>query len=205
MEAVAPRNPIRWLGITGALLSAAVALVTLRYLLPVAPPPDVVAGNAFRHPWLVIHAVSAAVALLIGPWQFSARLRARHPGRHRLMGRLYVAACLVGGLSGFLLALGASTGPVSTVGFGLLAIAWVYSTAMAWRLAVRREFTAHRAWMVRSFALTFAAVTLRLYLPLALVVPVDFVVSYRAISFLCWVPNLLLAQWWLDRQPWHNR
>lgn len=53
--------------------------------------------------------------------------------------------------------------------------------------------------MIRSFALTFAAVTLRLYLPLHLLFQVSFDDAYRAISFLCWVPNLLIAELYLRK------
>jgi hypothetical protein len=50
--------------------------------------------------------------------------------------------------------------------------------------------------MIRSFALTFAAVTLRIYLPLAIIqnqgeFPLD---AYRAIAWLAWVPNLIVAE-----------
>jgi hypothetical protein len=48
--------------------------------------------------------------------------------------------------------------------------------------------------MTRSFALTFAAVTLRIYIPLALAAGVGFADSYPAIAWLCWVPNLVVAQ-----------
>jgi hypothetical protein len=188
---------VRGLGIAATLLCIAVALIAGRYLLSAASVPEVVAANALRLPWLAIHAVSAAIALFIGPWQFMRRLRAHRPRLHRWTGRLYAAACMIGGITGSALALGASTGPVSTAGFGLLAIVWTYSTAMAWRFAMRREFILHRRWMIRSFVLTFAAVTLRLYLPLASALPVPFEDAYRAISFLCWVPNLLLAEIYL--------
>ena len=49
-------------------------------------------------------------------------------------------------------------------------------------------------------ALTLAAVTLRLYLPFAALGPIPFFDAYRAIAFLCWVPNLLLAEVWLKRR-----
>ena len=51
--------------------------------------------------------------------------------------------------------------------------------------------------MIRSFALTFAAVTLRLYLPLVPLLGISFVDGYRAISFLAWVPNLIVAELYL--------
>jgi uncharacterized membrane protein len=189
----------RGLGMLAILLSAGVALVAYRYFLPGAAIPDIVASNGLRLPWLVIHAASAATALLIGPWQFLPEVRARRPLLHRWMGRMYVVACLTGGVTGFMLALGASTGMVSTAGFGLLAVAWICCTLTAWRLARRRDFIAHRRWMIRSFALTFAAVTLRLYLPIAPALPVTFEDAYRAISFLSWVPNLLVAEIHLRR------
>jgi hypothetical protein len=65
---------------------------------------------------------------------------------------------------------------------------------------MQRRFVDHRAWMIRSFALTFAAVTLRLYLPLAAVLSLDFVDAYRAISFLAWVPNLVVVELYLRRR-----
>ena len=187
-------------GILVAVFSAGVALVSYRYLSPDTHIPKVIAGNAFPLSWLMVHAGAAATALLLGPWQFWRSLRARFPRVHRWSGRVYVMACLIAGAAGFVLALGASTGVVTTLGFGVLSIIWIHTTAMAWRLALRRDFVAHRRWMIRSFALTFAAVTLRLYLPASVALQLPFEDSYRAISFLCWVPNLLAVEWFLRRQ-----
>lgn len=188
------------LRVLAGLLCVGVAVASYRYLFPNAVMPALIASNEFRLPWLVVHAASASTALLIGPWQFWRRVRSRRPRLHRWMGRSYVAACLIGGVSGFVLALGASTGPITTAGFGLLSILWIGSTTAAWRMAVRRDFAGHRRWMIRSFAMTFAAVTLRLYLPVAAALPLAFEDGYRAISFLCWVPNLLAAELYLRRE-----
>jgi hypothetical protein len=51
--------------------------------------------------------------------------------------------------------------------------------------------------MIRNYALTFAAVTLRIYLPLMtpFLFHGDFLAAYRTISWLCWVPNLAIAEW----------
>ena len=183
-----------------ALLSIGVALVSFRYLLGVGAVPPVIANNQFLNPWLVVHVAGAATALLIGPMQFSSKLRTRFGPLHRWIGRTYVVSCLIGGLAGLVLALGASTGPISTIGFGSLAILWIITTSFAWRRATQGRFIEHRAWMIRSFALTFAAVTLRLYLPLIFLLQVRFDDAYRAISFLCWVPNLLLAELYLRKK-----
>jgi uncharacterized membrane protein YozB (DUF420 family) len=101
-----------------------------------------------------------------------------------------------------MLAFGATTGPISTAGFGSLAVMWFVCTAQGWIAGRRQRFEEHRAWMIRSYALTLAAVTLRLYLPVVLLSGVDFPFAYRAISFLCWVPNLVLAEVYLRaRRP----
>lgn len=185
----------RWLILAlGAFLSAAVALFSYRYLLPDSPPAPLVVGNPFRVPWLALHAAAAATALLVGPLQFRSQLRARWPKVHRVLGRVYVTGCLVGGATGLVLASGMTTGPIAGVGFGALAVVWFYATAQAWRLAVRRDLAVHREWMIRSFALTFAAVTVRLYLPLSQALPIGIDDAYRAIAFVSWVPNLIAAE-----------
>ena len=189
------RKGIVWT--TGALLSAAVALFSYRYLLQIGVVAPLVADNVQRYPWLNIHVTGAATALLLGPLQFLPRLRARYRAVHRWIGRTYAVSCLVGGAAGLVLAFGTSTGRISTVGFGLLAVSWMITTALAWRCALKRNFVEHRKWMIRSFALTLAAVTLRLYLPVAALLPIPFNDGYRAISFLCWVPNLILAELYL--------
>ncbi|MFZ4607492.1 MAG: DUF2306 domain-containing protein [Caulobacter sp.] len=190
----APRTgwPFR-LMLAGSLL---IALASVRYLFPGAPggAPGIM-DNAFtKYGVLTVHAGFALVALTIGPFQFLKGLRARRPRLHRWMGRTYVLACLVAGAAGLVLALGATTGLVSTAGFGLLAVLWLFTTTKAWTSAMNRRFDEHRRWMIRSFALTFAAVTLRLYLPFAFFSPFGYDDTYRAISFLCWVPNLAFAE-----------
>lgn len=182
-----------------AMLSAIIALVSYRYMAGIGTVPSGIANNGFVAPWLIVHVASAATALLISPTQFLPKLRTSLGGLHRWVGRTYVVACIVGGVSGFVLALGSLAGPVATAGFGLLATLWVITTVMGWRRATQRRFAEHRKWMIRSFALTFAAVTLRLYLSLLLLTPIGFEDGYRAISFLCWVPNLLVAEFWLRR------
>jgi uncharacterized membrane protein len=187
-----------WPLISLAFLSVGVAVFSYRYLIGLGiAPPKVIAANSFKDPWLVIHVAGAATALLLGPAQFFPSLRNGHRQLHRATGRLYVLACTAGSLSGLVLAFGATTGLISTMGFGTLAVAWLGATFLAWRRAVQRRIPEHQAWMIRSFALTFAAVTLRLYLPIAALLPFPFVDSYRAISFLAWVPNLLVAELYL--------
>lgn len=181
------------------VLSLLVGLVSYRYLIPgnLGLAPAILA-NRFTHLGaLTAHAGLAATALVLGPFQFMPGLRGAHPRLHRRIGTAYVFCCLGGGLAGLVLAFGSTTGPISTAGFGLLAVTWLFATARAWRLALARRFVEHERWMIRSFALTLAAVTLRLYLPLSSALPVDPNDAYRAISLLCWVPNLIAAELFL--------
>ncbi len=146
------------------------------------------------------HVFGSAIALSIGPFQFSAGLRMNHAGVHRWLGRLYLGpGILVGGLAGLYMASRAFGGTVARAGFAALAVAWLYSGVRAY-LAIRtRNIASHRRWMIRNFALTFAAVTLRIYLPVSMVAGVDFATAYPIIAWLCWVPNLLVAEYLLNR------
>ena len=177
------------------ILAIGVALVSFRFLLPTPPgvSPDI-AANRFADPALVMHAGFAAAALLLGPFQFWGRRDGRRAIWHRLTGALYMAACLAAAPAGLVLALGTTAGPLASLGFGLLALAWFYATAQGLRAVIGRRYPEHRRWMIRSFALTLAAVTLRLYLPIAPSLGYDFMPAYVAISWLCWVPNLILAE-----------
>jgi uncharacterized membrane protein len=181
-----------------ALLAAAVSLSSFRYLLADVSlaPLELRANMAALPGWFVTHAAAAAIALLVLPWQLSRRARRR--GRlHRLLGRAYGAAVFVGGIAAVPLALGSWAGPIATAGFLMLATAWIVTTAAGMREARCGRVDAHRRWMVRSAALTCSALTLRLYLPVPELVGVEYIAGYRAIAWLCWLPNLAIAEWWL--------
>jgi uncharacterized membrane protein len=148
------------------------------------------------------HVFASVAALVLGPFQFSARLRNAHLTLHRWMGRLYLGVgVLVGGLAGLFMAFHAFGGIASRLGFGALAVAWLYTGLRAYSAIRVRDIDSHRRWMIRNFALTFAAVTLRLWLPASIVSGIAFEVAYPAIAWLCWVPNLVVAEWLLSRRP----
>jgi uncharacterized membrane protein len=167
--------------------------------------PTNVKSNSFPSPLgLELHIAASAVAILIGPWQFVRRLRAGAPAVHRWMGRTYVLACTLGGLAGGSIALFSQAGPIAGTGFLGLAICWLFTTLVAWSAALRRDYVSHQRWMIRSFALTLAAVTLRIYLPIGIMLNHgDFFTPYRAIAWLCWVPNLIVAELWI-RHRWRD-
>ncbi len=182
------------------VLAIAIALVSYRYLLDIGPVPPIIAANRFRTTWLIVHVGFASTALLTGVIQFSGKLRRGRPALHRRTGRIYATSCVIGAATGFVLALGSSAGPIASVGFGGLAVVWFYATCLGWKRALTGQFVSHRRWMIRSWALTLAAVTLRIYMPLFEMAGLPDLPSYRAISFLCWVPNLLAAEFLLRRE-----
>ena len=110
------------------------------------------------------HTMGGAVAVLIGPFQFLSVVRNRFRRVHVWMGRVYLTAVLAGGLAGLYFAPTSLGGPITAIGFTLLAIIWLYTGSMAYLAIRRRDIAAHRRWMIRNYALTFAAVTLRIEL-----------------------------------------
>jgi len=141
------------------------------------------------------HIFASSIALALGPFQFIASLRTARPALHRWAGRIYLGiGVLFGGLSGLLVAFNAYGGPIARAGFACLAFAWLYSGLRAYQAIRRRDITSHRRWMIRNFALTFAAVTLRLWLPGMVIAGIPMAIAYTAVAWLCWVPNLVYAE-----------
>jgi uncharacterized membrane protein len=185
-----------------ALGVAAYAVVTYSALpLGAAVHPDMRINFEAHRAGILIHIFASVLALALGPFQFSARLRAARLNLHRWMGRVYLGiGVAVGGLAGLFMALHAFGGLAARLGFAGLALAWLFTGWQAYRAVRRRDLVAHRRWMVRNFALTFAAVTLRLWLPASFVAGIPFERAYPVIAWLCWVPNLLAAELLFNRR-----
>lgn len=185
---------VGWAGMT--VLASLIAIYAALVLLVPGFGPPFVADLRTRLPWAVIaHLAGGLTAMALGPWQFSTRLRARAVSVHRWLGRAYVIAVLAGGVGALVLAPTSQEGLVTHVGFGLLAVLWLNATLQAYRRIRAGDVTSHRRWMIRSFALTLAAVTLRIELPLQLAAGIPFHDAYQVVSWICWVPNLIVAEW----------
>jgi hypothetical protein len=112
------------------------------------------------------------------------------------MGYIYVTdVLLITGPAGLLMGFYANGGISSRIAFVSLALLWIFFTTRALIKAKQKDFKAHRRYMIRSYALTLSAITLRAWkytitnsfeLP-----PMD---VYRSVAWLGWVPNLLLAE-----------
>lgn len=196
-------TPVRALQFAGfvlmVILAVGVAGASARYFAPDSPMADAMRPHLDARPIAFLtHVVGGIAALLLGAFQFVTRLGVRRKW-HAAAGRIYVLACLASGAGGLIIAWHSSAGPIATAGFSGLAVAWLASTTMGFLAIVGGRVAEHRRWMLRSYALTLAAVTLRIMLPLIPVLGIDFVAAYQAISFLCWVPNLILAEVWISR------
>lgn len=160
-----------------------------------ATKPETLRQNSAWNSAFMLHIIFGGIALLIGWTQFVNRIRTKHLTVHRTIGRTYLAVCVLGGLSALFIAPNATGGMISSLGFGTLAVLWLTVTIRAYIAIRRKQVDIHRAWMTRSYALTFAAVTLRIWLPLSqFVLHFDYIPSYQVISWLCWIPNLLVAE-----------
>ena len=179
------------------ILCFGIALASWRFVpLGVEAAMGFVAYHADLRPLAFFaHVGLAPLALMLMPFQLLPRLRARRPAMHRWIGRSYAVLVLLSGLGGLAMAVATEAGPVAATGFALLAVLWLGTTATGvWEARVG-DIAAHRQWMIRSAALIFAGVTLRLELPLLITSGLEFPTAYTIVAWLCWVPNLLVAEW----------
>jgi uncharacterized membrane protein len=184
----------RFVWVPLAILAIPMALYAFAYVIVGRPmyPPDLAASFLSR-PWGINpHALMGGIGLLTGAVQFSPALRRRLPV-HRILGRIYVVSSLIIGATGMYMAAYSHGGWITHLGFGALGAFLLFTTIAAFVTIRKRDVESHKRWMIRSYALMFAAVMLRLELPL-LGMAYDFTTAYRIVSWLCWIPNLLFAE-----------
>ena len=148
-----------------------------------------------------VHVYMSIWVLLAGFTQFSSAIRDYYPKWHRFFGYIYVAdVVLVVGPAGLIMGIYANGGLPSKISFVTLAVLWITFTVAAFVKAKNGDYAAHRNFMMRSYALTLSALTLRAWkwsitnsfeMP-----PMD---VYRAVAWLGWVPNLAIAEFLIWR------
>jgi uncharacterized membrane protein len=148
---------------------------------------------------LLTHITSGMVALLIGPFQFSRRLRQRYLGLHRVMGRVYLIAVLCGSLAAIGLAVTTTFGPLWGFSLVCLALAWSTCGAMAFYAVKQGQIAVHQEWMVRTYTVTFAFVTFRVLNDYGwtsrIGAPGDRADVY---IWACWVIPMMAAEVWMQ-------
>lgn len=169
-----------------------------RFGLLLSKPDELLASQVWNTLFYQ-HIIFGGVALLTGWTQFSAHLRRTRLALHRTLGKVYIVVCLLSGSAALYLAYFATGGIIASLGFACLGSYWLYTTIKAYLAIRHKQISKHQGWMIRSYALTWAAVTLRVYLPMAQIAQIDFIEAYRVIAWLCWVPNLFVAEWIIMR------
>jgi uncharacterized membrane protein len=152
--------------------------------------------------WLLPHGLAGACALLLGPMQFSERLRRRFTRLHRVVGRFYVAGVFIAGPLGFYIQffeerLG------GTRSFSMAAAAdaalWMLTTGIAFVFILKGKVQQHRQWMTRSFAVALVFLEVRVILGVTgwekLQPPVD-----ETVVWICLVFSILLGDLALQLQ-----
>lgn len=161
-------------------------------------PPE----HPLKYPILVLHILFGSVALVTTVIQLWPKLRARRPRLHRISGRVYVFGGVLPSALMTVVLLSWLGGP-GWIGRITLGVLWVLTTGAGWIAARRRRWEDHRKYMILSFALTMDAFSTRLLKVLILgFIPLerlDLTITLETISWVGWMANLVIAQWWIIR------
>ncbi len=152
----------------------------------------------------IIHIVFGGISLFIGWRQFGIKFRIKHISLHRNIGKLYVGSVVLSSISGIYIGFYANGGFIAASGFISLGIIWLLTTCFALSYIRKGNIDKHQQLMIYSYACTFAAVTLRLWLPSLTAITADPENSYLAVAWLCWVPNVIVA-YFINKQKLKSR
>ena len=158
-------------------------------------PDPVLDRNYFM--WaFYIHITTSVLAIGGGIFQFFPSLLKKKPTIHRLIGKIYIGSILLfAAPSGLVLATFANGGLAAKVGFTLQCLVWWFATYAAWHEVMKQRFVRHSEMMLRSYAVTIAAMSLRTesYFMVYLfeTKPIE---TYLTVTWLSWVGNLLIAE-----------
>ncbi|MCY1126130.1 DUF2306 domain-containing protein [Frigidibacter sp. RF13] len=183
-------------------LSLLLVLLTFRALLePMAlSMPDLAYYFPENAPSALSHLIFGPLALALAPLQTSAGLRRLWPRWHRRLGYLYALSVLVGGVASLVMLPWFRGSLWAAAGFALLALGWIGATARAIWLARRGDLAGHRCWMLRSAALTFSSVTLRLIMAPLMAAGWTSTETYDVTAWACWLVNLTLLELFVLRR-----
>ncbi len=149
------------------------------------------------------HVFTSVLLLIAGITQFSSRIIKGFLRLHRRMGMTYLIVLIFfSGPGAFVMGIYANGGPAARVSFVFLTLIWMAFTIFAWYYVRKKDYIAHGEFMIRSYALTLSAITLRLYLYFIHhfhfgLKPLD---KYIIVAWLSWVPNLIIAEILIRRE-----
>ncbi len=198
------RNSIAW--IVFATLAIFIGLYPAMYLIMpqdaglLASKSTEILNNLVWKIGFYGHISFGGLALLTGWSQFSKKIRTKKLQLHRNLGKVYVFSVFVSGICAVYIGFFATGGFITALGFILLGLIWLFTTGKAYSAIKRKDLTLHQGMMIYSYAACFAAVTLRIWLPLLTMAFGEFLIAYKIVAWLCWVPNLIFAYLWVRRK-----
>ena len=153
-----------------------------------------------------IHVFTSILVLIFGITQFTNYIRWKVPKLHRFLGKAYVLLILCfASPTGFVMALHANGGWSSKIAFGIMAILWFYFTLMAFQFARKRKWVLHENFMLRSYALTLSAISLRLFKWVMAHTlewpPMD---MYRVVAWAGWLVNIVIIEIYIHKKSQKN-
>jgi uncharacterized membrane protein YozB (DUF420 family) len=147
-------------------------------------------------PFYYSHVLVAGIILVVGLFQIYPDSHTKFKIVHRIAGYVYVMGILFfAAPGGLVMSLFIDRGPWVLASFLVQSVLWFYFTATAFNKIRKGDITAHQHFMWRSYALTFAAITLRIYIFFtSWSVDLSQPSSYAALAWLSWVPNLFFVE-----------
>ena len=199
MEHTATTSTRLWLNRAGwsliILIGAAfLALVAFRYFIFT----EEVYNRFWAIKWWVLgHVLTGSIALILGPIQFWKGFRNKYIHLHRTLGKVYLIAILIGAICAFVMA-GTTALAISwqwAASLGFLGVAWVITAAMAYISIRKKKIDQHKEWMIRSYIVTFAFVTFRIFVGLGIIAGLgEFDEVAPSAGWASWTLPLLIAE-----------
>ncbi len=193
------------------LLLCVATFLMLRGIVRYYPMQDNIGFLKFKQdyihilPWKIAfytHVFTIIFALLAGFTQFSTYILKTYRRFHRLMGKIYAYdVLLINFPAAMIMAVYANGHLPAKTAFVVLDCLWFWFTYKGVAAAKSRDIIAHKQFMMRSYALTLSAVTLRMWkIVISSFVYIDPLHLYMIDAWMGFVPNLLFAEW-LIRMP----
>ena len=148
-------------------------------------------------PWLMLlHGIPGALALLLGAFQFSSRLRARYLQVHRVMGRIYVGCVAISAPVAVAVAIALPI-PTLLMGATIQAMGWVVTTATGLYCIRTGRIQQHREWMMRSYPFAAVFVVVRVLVAIPAIARMGELglaaVVWSVIATACFLPSFVIA------------
>jgi uncharacterized membrane protein len=155
----------------------------------------------YDHPYLtLVHVVTGFVFMALGPIQFWPAVRNRWIGYHRVAGRVWMIASLVGGISALTLVpmlplFGNFSSQVAVTGAGSV---FLVCLVQGYRRIRQRQIDEHREWMIRTFAIGLGISTFRVLLPMMMALGITFPEAWDTVAWLGFLINAIVAEVWIN-------